>query len=188
VLYVLLQRACVRGVADLAHARAPLVEAARFHAGPGVARVVEIGTSVSALGICIGMMAMTPRYLSSLARATGLGHALADVDARGVPRRALLVTLALVAALIATGSRAELFALSSVAVLSQYAFTSLSMMVLARRGERGLSRGHLALGIPSLLAALAIATGASRREWAVAAGALALGAVVRLVARRRATA
>ena len=184
VLYVLLQRACVRGVADLAHARAPLVEAARFHGGPTLARIVEIGTSVSALGICIGMMAMTPRYLSSLARTTGLGHGLADVDTRGVPRRALFVTLALVATLIATGSRAQLFALSSVAVLSQYAFTSLAMMVLARRGERGLSRIHLALGVPSLLAALAIATGASKREWMVAAAALALGAVVRLVARK----
>ena len=183
-LYVLLQRACVRGVVDLASSPSPLVSAARFFGGPILARVVEAGTTISALGISIGMMAMTPRYLSSLAVNARLGLGLGEQDARGVPRRALAVTLTLVLTLVASGSRGELFALSSVAVLSQYAVTSVALIALARRRARGLGARHAWLGVPGVLVAGAIATGASRREWIAAGIALLLGVVVRAATER----
>ena len=68
VLYVGLQTACVVALPALASSRAPLAEAAGVLGGPLLARVVILGTSVSSLGICMGMMVTTPRYLSALAK------------------------------------------------------------------------------------------------------------------------
>ena len=184
VLYVLLQAACASALPHLASSGAPLVEAAAVHGGPGLAAFVGAGTSLSALGIAFGMMAATPFYLAALARVDGLGMGLADVDARGVAVRALLVTWALVTLLIQAGGRGELFALSSIAVLSQYLVTAAALLALALRRQRGLSAGHAALAIPAGIVSLALAAGASRREAVVAASALLVGLVIRAVLRR----
>jgi amino acid transporter len=107
------------------------------------------------------------------------------MNARGVPARALLVTWALVVLLLQAGSRAELFALSSVAVLMQYGVTASSLAVLGRRRERGLSARHALLALPALAVAVALGTGASRREAVVAVSAIALGLVLHTAASRR---
>jgi basic amino acid/polyamine antiporter, APA family len=104
------------------------------------------------------------------------------MSARGVPLRALLVTWALVILLLQSGSRAELFALSSVAVLMQYGFTAASLGVLARRGERELSPRHALLALPALAVAFTLGAGASRREAVVAAAAVLLGLGLRWAA------
>jgi len=131
------------------------------------------------------MMVTTPYYLSALAEGGRVALGLESMSARGVPSRALLVTWALVVLLLQSGSRAELFALSSVAVLMQYGVTAASLAVLARRGERGLSARHAALALPALAVAFALGAGASRREAAVAASAVLLGLVLRAAATRR---
>ena len=77
------------------------------------------------------MMAATPFYLAALARVDRLGGGLEATDIRDVPRRALLVTWALVTVLIQAGGRTELFALSSIAVLSQYLVTAAALLALA---------------------------------------------------------
>jgi amino acid transporter len=185
VLYVALQAACAAALPDLAASRAPLVDSALVLGGPSLAALVGAGTSLSALGIAFGMMAATPFYLSALARVDRLGIGLDAVDARGVARRALFVTWALVTLLIQAGGRGELFALSSIAVLSQYVVTAAALLALALRGRRGLGRRHAALAVPAGAVSLALVAGASPREAMVAATALAGGLVLRWLAHRR---
>jgi amino acid transporter len=184
LLYVVLQAACAWTLPDLARSRAPLVDAATVLGGPGLAALVGAGTSVSALGIAFGMMAATPFYLAALARVDGLGMGVPDVSERGVPRCALLVTWVLVTVLIQIGGRAELFALSSIAVLTQYLVTAGALGVLAMRRERGLGARHVALAVPAGLLSFCLAAGASASEARVAAIALVLGLVGRAVLKR----
>jgi amino acid transporter len=186
MLYVALQAACAASLPDLAASRAPLVDSALVLGGPGLAALVGAGTSLSALGIAFGMMAATPFYLAALARVDRLGLGLDAVGGRGVARRALLVTWALVTLLIQAGGRGELFALSSIAVLSQYIVTAAALLALALRARRGLGRRHAALAVPAGTVALALVAGASAREAAVAAAALAGGLALRWLAHRRA--
>jgi basic amino acid/polyamine antiporter, APA family len=187
-LYVILQTACVSALPALSSSRAPLADAAAVLGGPLLARAVAAGTTVSALGIAFAMLVTTPRYLSALAEGGRLALGLEVMNARGVPARALLVTWALVVLLLQSGSRAELFALSSVAVLMQYGVTASSLIVLGRRRERGLTPRHAVLALPALAVAFALGTGASRREAVVAASAVLLGLVLRWAAARRARA
>jgi amino acid transporter len=183
-LYVVLQAACVAALPHLAASRAPLVEAAAVHGGPGLAAFVGAGTSISALGIAFAMMAATPFYLAALARVDGLGMGIAAVDPRGVARRALLITWVLVTLLIQAGGRGELFALSSVAVLSQYLVTAAALLALALRHERGLGSRHAALAVPAAVVSIALVAGASRKEAIVAGIALLVGLVIRAVIHR----
>jgi len=184
LLYVALQTICVRSLPGLAASRAPLADAAAVLGGPALAGAVATGTTVSALGIAFAMLVTTPRYLSTLAEGGRSFLGLEAMTARGVPARALLVTWALVALLLQSGSRAELFALSSVAVLLQYGVTASALAVLARRRERGLSPRHALLVPPALAVAAVLAAGASLREAAVAGGAILLGLALRRAARR----
>jgi amino acid transporter len=184
LLYVILQSACAAALPHLATSRAPLVDAAFVHGGPGLAAFVGAGTSISALGIAFGMMAATPFYLAALARVDGLGMGIATVDPRGVARRALLVTWALVTLLIQAGGRGELFALSSIAVLSQYLVTAAALLALALRRQRGLGTRHALLAAPAGIVAIALGAGASPREAAVAAAALVGGLAIRAMVHR----
>ena len=187
VLYVVLQAACAWTLPDLARSGAPLVDAAAVLGGPGLAALVGAGTSLSALGIAFGMMAATPFYLAALSRVDALGMGLPLVDDRGVPRRALLATWAFVTLLIQLGGRSELFALSSIAVLSQYLVTAAALAALALRRERGLGPRHAALAVPAAILSLCLAAGATYVEARVAALALVAGLVIRTVLKRRGT-
>jgi amino acid transporter len=185
MIYVALQAACAAALPELAASRAPLVDSALVLGGSALAALVGAGTSLSALGIAFGMMAATPFYLAALARVDRLGLGLDAVDERGVARRALLVTWALVTLLIQAGGRGELFALSSIAVLSQYIVTAAALLALALRARRGLGRRHAALAVPAGIVALALVAGASGREAGVAAAALLGGLALRWLAHRR---
>ena len=187
VLYVVLQAACAWTLPDLAHSAAPLVDTAAVLGGAGLAALVGAGTSLSALGIAFGMMAATPFYLAALGRVDGLGMGLPLVDDRGVPRRALLATWALVTVLIQIGGRAELFALSSIAVLTQYLVTAAALAALALRRERRLGARHVAIAVPAALLSLCLAAGATYVEARVAAFALVAGLVLRGALKRRGT-
>lgn len=185
-LYVVLQAACVAALPGLASSQAPLADAARILGGDSLAGLVTAGTSVSALGIAFGMMAMTPRYLSALAAGgRQLPLELERMSETGVPLRALFLTWLLVSLLLQGGDLAEFFALSSVTVLIQYGVTALSLFALARRGERGLRIRDAWPALPTVLVTLALVTGAHAREAVVAAGALALGLLLRAIRRAR---
>jgi basic amino acid/polyamine antiporter, APA family len=185
LLYLALHAACVAAVPDLATARAPLASAAAALGGAALGTVVAFGTNLSALGIAFGMFAMTPRYLAALGRRDGLGPVLSQEDARGVPQVALWGSAAAVAILVASGGLMELFALSSVAVLAQYAVTAAALSVLALRRAKGLRPRH-AWPVPLALGAIVLlGRAAEPRELAVAAAVLGIGMVL-LVTRKRA--
>src|SRR5688572_3273378 len=182
-LYVALQAACAAALPGLATSSAPLVDAAAALGGPALAALVGAGTSLSALGICFGMMAATPFYLAALARGEPRTLGLDAIDARGVARRALAVTWLAVTILVQLGTRGELFALSSVAVLSQFVVTAAALGALAWRRERGLLRWHLALALPAALVALTLVGAASKREALVAVAVLLGGLIGRTIVR-----
>jgi len=186
VLYVALQAACVAALPALSSSGAPLADAAAALSGPWLARVVALGTSVSALGIAFGMVATTPRYLSALASGGGsLPFEFEKTASNGVPLRALFVTWLLVVGLLQNGSLSEFFALSSIAVLAQYGVTALSLLALGRRHEQGLSPRDAWSALPTIAITVALVSGAQMREAAVAGGALVLGLLLRWYHRRK---
>jgi amino acid transporter len=186
LLYAALVLACVTALPALASSAAPLAEAGAVLGGASLASLVAAGTSVSALGITFGMMVTTPRYLSALASGGRELHALDRVSAKGVPTRALAVTWVVVSALVSLGDLGELFALSSIAVLTQFGTSALALLVLAARRDRGLVPRQAWPAVPTLaVAAVLVATGASAREGLVAAGAFVLGLALLRLSRPR---
>jgi amino acid transporter len=181
LLYVALQAACVLAVPGLATSATPLVDAAAHYGGARLATLVAWGADVSALGICVGMMVVTPRYLSTLAHDDALALSLHRMAPNGVPRRALAVTALLVGALVLAVRRNELFVLSSLAVQVQYVVSALALWSLARRGAFGLERRQAALALPAVAAGLALTLGANAGEWLVTAAFVVLGLALRSV-------
>jgi APA family basic amino acid/polyamine antiporter len=181
VLYVLLQRGAVAGVPNLPASGAPLVAMGEAYGGHALARIVSIGTSVSAMGICFGMVATTPRFLSALVPRTRFGR----VSKTGVPLPALVTTWAIVVALISLGSLGQLLALSSLSVVMQYLLVALALVKFAVRGERGLRLKDAWSAIPTVVVALVLVSGAEKGEWAVAAGSIVLSAVIYYAIRTR---
>nr|WP_237078048.1 APC family permease [Myxococcus xanthus] len=188
LLYVGLVWACVAALPELASQAAPLAAAAGVWGGPGLEGWVKAGTSVSALGICLGMMVTTPRYLSALASGEHTLLGLDGMSAGGVPVRALAVTWALVLLFVNLGDLSELFALSSIAVLMQYGVTSAALATLAWRRERGLRPLHALLAVPTLgLGLTLVAFGASPHEGVTMALTLIAGVVLLRLSRPRAS-
>jgi basic amino acid/polyamine antiporter, APA family len=186
LLYVGLVWACVSALPGLAHASAPLAQAAGVWGGARLEQVVAAGTSVSALGICVGMMVTTPRYLSALASGERSLFGLERMTASGVPMRALAVTWALVLGFVNLGDLSELFALSAIAVLMQFGVTAAALAVLALRRERDLRPAHALLAVPTLgLGLTLVAFGASAREAAVASVAVLAGLALMQLSRPR---
>jgi amino acid transporter len=187
LLYVALMWACVATLPSLGQARAPLAEAGAVLGGSAFARAVGIGTSVSALGICFGMMVTTPRYLSALAAG---GRRFFDLDhfaTNGVPLRALLVTWLLVMTVVQAGNLSQLFALSALAVLVQFGVTASALLTLALRGKRNLGPRHALLAVPVLCLAVFLASrGTTRNEVYASLAALVLGVLLFLSSKPRA--
>jgi APA family basic amino acid/polyamine antiporter len=186
LLYVGLVAACVVALPDLAHSAAPLADAAGVFGGTSLARVVALGTSVSALGIALGMMVTTPHYLSALASGQRALFDLERLDARGVPMRSVFVTWALVTLLVNAGDLGELFALSSIAVLMQFGVTAAALVALAFRRYRGLRPIDSWPALPTLVVGIAlVAFGATKREGLVALGAVIAGLMLARFAKVR---
>lgn len=179
VLYVALHWVCLARVPSLATSSAPLVDAARALGQPLLVRAVAAGTYVSSLGIAFGMVAMTPRYLAVLARA--LRAPGLERERRGVPLRSLVITWLAVSVGVALGDLSQLFALSSLSVLLQYAVSVLALIVLALRRAEGLRPAHALLGVPALHALGLLGTGATLGELGVAGGLVVVGFVLRWI-------
>jgi hypothetical protein len=104
----------------------------------------------------------------------------------GVPLRAVAVTWVVVATIVSLGELGELFALSSIAVLTQFGTSALALLVLAGRRERGLVPLRAWPAVPTLaVAAALVVSGATAREGLVAAGAVVLGLGLLRLARPR---
>jgi amino acid transporter len=182
--YGVLHAICVQAVPDLGQEPTPLVAAARSFGGEFWARILSAGQIVSALGIAFGQYVTTPRYLSAIGRSDGLGSWFGEVDARSVPQHALWVTAIGAAIFVLREDLGSLFALSSIAVLAQYAVAVLSLAMLARRGFHGVNRKHVLWALPALIGIGLVARGAEAKELWTTAAVTALGAVVLLVRRK----
>jgi hypothetical protein len=132
------------------------------------------------------MMVTTPRYLSALA---GGGRRLFDLDrfaGNGVPLRALVVTWVFVMVIVQGGDLSELFALSSLAVVTQFGVTAAALFALALRRERDLAPRHALLAVPAFALGIYLgAQGATRNEGLASLAALALGFALFAVSRPR---
>ena len=175
LLYVAVQRVTVLAVPGLATSAAPLVDAAFVYGGSRFAGVLRVGASVSALGIALGMMVTTPRYLAALAP----GTRFSNTSAKGVPRAALLVTWLLVGVIVSLGDLAELFLLSSLAVVTQYLLVAFALARIGWRRELGLTPARAWSAAPTIVVSGALLTAATGREWIVAAGFLAAGLLLK---------
>jgi amino acid transporter len=129
------------------------------------------------------MFAISPRYLAALGRADAFGSWLGREDRRRVPQWALWLTAAGVLALVQLRRGEELFVLSSVAVLAQYAVSAAALVRLSLRGDHGLRAIHLVPAPLALGAILLVGQAARLGELAVATSALMIGALL-LLARR----
>jgi amino acid transporter len=187
-LYVGLQLACAKALPNLGASSAPLAEAAGVFGGPRLAKLLSVATSVSALGIGLGMIAMTPRYLSALGRRDGFGAWLGYTNTRGVPTRALAITALIVLSLVQMGSLDELFAMSSIAVLAQYGSTAASLIRLGWRQFKGLGKGDIVLGVLATMTTLLVVSGAHWKELLRALGVIAAGVVLKVLLSRHAAA
>lgn len=171
-LYAAVHLACARALPDLAHASSPIPQAAAALGGARLAWAVAGGVLASMGGITVGMHAMTPRYLSAIA-----AH---RAEASAGPRT-VIATGVMVALLCLFSSLPTLVDLSSVAVLAQYASTSVALLVLSLRRREGLAPRD-AWPVPFALVVVAVLlVQAPPKELGVAA-AIALVAI--LVARR----
>jgi amino acid transporter len=183
LLYVALQASCVRALPDLASHELPLADAARVYGGESFHRLMVVTTSVSALGIVIGMLAMTPRYLAPLGRPDALGFRLDELSARAVPVRAFVVSYALLFAMLVAsalwGSIGNLLALSSLSVTVQYAVTALALFKLASRGQADLRPGDRWPVPFALISCAVLASGSTKLEIPIVAAMVALGFLVR---------
>ena len=189
LLYMALHASCVRALPDLPNHELPLADAARVYGGPSFARVVAGATSLSALGIVIGMLAMTPRYLAPLGQSDALGFELDRLSPRAVPLRAFTVTYVLLFAILLAnarwGSIRNLLALSSLSVTLQYAVTATALFVLASRRAAGLRRWERWPAPFALLSFVLFLLGSSRLEVPVLMAMIVLGFVVRAMGRAR---
>jgi APA family basic amino acid/polyamine antiporter len=185
LLYAAIQLGCVRALPDLSAQTMPLVATAHALGGALVAGVVAFGTNLSALGTAFGMVVMTPRYLAALGTPAALGGWLGEFDARGVPRRALLLTASLVALLASSEALVSLLALASAAVLVQYsiAIAALVRLALARRFELG--RAALIPALLGFFAIVLLVAAIEPSELNLLAAALGLGVVFELGRRYR---
>ncbi len=187
LLYLVLQTVAVRALgADLGASEAPLADAAGAVGGPGMRALLTWGTSLSALGIAFGMISMTPRYLAALAAQESLAGRLHEMR-HGVPRRALAVTVVLVVGLaVVFGAHlGELLVLSSVAVLCQFGSAAAALGWLALRRRHGFAPRDAWLALPALIAPALLLAHGTRTEWATAAGALAVGYVLRMASLKK---
>jgi amino acid transporter len=184
-LYAVLHALAARAVPDLAHSAAPLVDAARAYGGASAASVVALGANVSAAGIAFGMFITTPRYLAALSKPGAFGPWIGELDGRHVPQRALWLTAAAVVAAVAVADRPdELFVLSSLAVLTQFATALASLGVLAWRRSYGLSRDKLGIVALSIGGILLASHGAEPKELFAIAAVAVLGEGIRRVGAR----
>ena len=188
LLYVALHASCVHALPDLASQEHPLAGAAQVYGGDIFARLIVGTTSLSALGIVIGFLAMTPRYLAALGRPDALGFELDRLSPRAVPLRAFAVTYVVVFLILLAnarwGSIRHLLALSSLTVTLQYAVTASALFVLASREAAGLRRADRWPAPFALLAFMMFLLGSSRLEVPVLLGMILLGFLVRAIGRR----
>jgi APA family basic amino acid/polyamine antiporter len=125
------------------------------------------------LGVLLNLVLGLSRVWLALARRGDAPRGLAVLDSAGSPRRAVLLTGALVACLVLTGSVRATWSFSAFTVLVYYALTNLSALRLAPE-QRLCPRWVPAAG---LVACLGLAFWVEPRVWASGLALAAAGLV-----------
>jgi basic amino acid/polyamine antiporter, APA family len=161
---------------------APLHAAARALDVPLVAALVAIGAITAMLGVLLNLVLGVSRVVLAMARRGDLPTGLSAVDLGGSPRRAVLVTGAIVAVLVGIGDVRTTWSFSAFAVLVYYGITNLAALRLPP-SHRRFPRVIAWLGLASCLS---LAWFVEARVWIVGVVLLVLGAGWHAAARRRA--
>lgn len=115
------------GAPALAASGAPLEHAA---ATPAVRTIVAIAAVTAMSGVLLNLVLGLSRVVLAMARRRDLPAALARIDARKSPRRAVLVTGAAIGVLVAIGTVKATWTFSAIAVLAYYAITNVAALRL----------------------------------------------------------
>jgi amino acid transporter len=141
-------------------AGAPLAAAAERFAGPGGARLILVGMTLSTFGFMAGMMLSTPRTLFALATDGFFPRALGRVHPEHHTPHVAILVQALIACLIAvTGTYVKLAILADVAILIVYLACCVGAGQLRRRNIGAERKPFLMPGgavVPWLAAALIV--------------------------------
>ncbi|WP_165699290.1 APC family permease [Hymenobacter jejuensis] len=132
---------------QLTTAELPLAEVAARLAGVWGRRVMLAVAVLGHLGVLNSVLLMATRVLFALSRDRLLPSPLARVHPRGTPRAALLVALGLTLVLVATGTAAQLLAVTSILFVGYYTVGFAAVLVL-RRTAPNLERPYRAWGHP----------------------------------------
>jgi basic amino acid/polyamine antiporter, APA family len=124
----------VLGPARLARSTAPVADAVRAAAGPGLVWVPAAGAGVAALGALLALVAGVGRTTLAMARNGDLPHPLAAVHPRfATPHRAEVAVAVVVCAAVLTGDLRSVIGFSSFGVLLYYAVANASAWTLPAR-------------------------------------------------------
>jgi amino acid transporter len=191
LLYTAVQLVALALVPDVASSATPLADAAGLIAGPAGVWVLTVGAAMSILGTNNNTVLAGSRYLYAMAERGRLPRFFAGVHPRTrTPWIALLTQTAIALPLAVTGTFVELAALSVIARMATYIGTCAAVPVLRRRMPRGAFRlpGGPLIPIAAVAMCIAVLSSATGKNLAAAGVALAVGAVLYAVGRRRRTA
>ena len=149
VIYLLVNLALlsVLSVPDLARSTLPAADAARVIFGGRGALIITLLSLVSLPPLVNAIMMIGTRILFAMGRDGLLWSGTAAVNARGTPVMATLVTTAVAAVLIGSGTFQKLVAVASFFLAANYCVSCLALVVLRRR-EPTLDRPFRAWGYP----------------------------------------
>lgn len=192
VIYFLIQTVTVSVAPDIHGSKTPLADIAMTLMGPVGAAFLTLGAVFSITGNLTAGMFSAPRMLYAMSREGSLPRWFGSVHERfRTPANAILFYAALALLLALSGGFVFLAAMSTVVRLMVYVLCIATLPALQRSAdEREPSfrlPGGYSIPLLALLISLWLMTHASLRSWQLTLAFMAVGAVLYLLTRRRAT-
>jgi basic amino acid/polyamine antiporter, APA family len=192
-IYTAVQLVAIGTIPNLGASPTPLADGAASMMGPAGGFILTLGAILSVLGTNNNTVLAGPRYLYALAETGRLPAFFARVHPRyRTPHVAILTQTAVALALMLTGTAEDLAVLSAIARLATYMGTVLSVPVLRRKMPPTPRTIRLPGGDVIPIVAFAICllflSAAEKKNWIGGGIALAIGAVIYVLGRRRAPA
>lgn len=168
----------------LAGTDAPLRAVVEGAGRDALAPLVRVGAAIASLGVLLNLVPGVSRTMLAMARRRELPGWFDHVDGRrNLPLRAETTVVVVVGVLVSLLGLRSAIAVSGTAVLTYYAITNAAALTLTAE-QRRWPRWIAAVG---LVGCLVLALALPWRELLSGAAVLAVGAVVRLATRHRAT-
>ncbi|MCK6439671.1 MAG: APC family permease [Planctomycetes bacterium] len=161
---------------------APLATVMNLLGHPSVALLVSIGAMTAMLGVLLNLILGMSRVWLAMGRRGDMPGGLARINASGTtPVIAVILTSALIAALVCIGDVKLTWSFSAFTVLIYYAITNICALRL-KGAERMFSP---LLAIAGLIACLFLAFWVETEVWLAGLGTIAAGLIVRAIMRRK---